>query len=219
MMYSWGSTRQFSRIIQFRPLALKLGIYGFYDVRNKNILMKKSWNVELRVYMSIFPKTSNWFPDLEIPVIRFFRRRKHEGSCAHLRVWRSIFSKFQFTRSKLKLVVSGFETSGSRINRWEIELNVEMAKLKFFWKSTCRPSILHRRNFSLPNSCSAGFKTPKYQFWAISIFLGKFSGFFQTDPYTLKGWPEDFFFSKKSCTILKNLFCPNFSCLSAIQTK
>ena len=135
-MYSWGSTRQFSRIIQFRPLALKLGIYGFYDVRNKNILMKKSWNVELRVYMSIFPKTSNWFPwpwnsgyqGFQTSGTRIWPWKissvNTKRSCAHLRVWRSIFSKFQFTLSKLKLGVSGFETSGSRISRWEIELNV-----------------------------------------------------------------------------------------------
>ena len=60
------------------------------------------------------------------------------------------------------------------------------------------------------------FKTPCNQFWGISYFLEKISGFFKQTPTPLRVHLRDFF-SKQSCTIPKNLYCPSCGLLSALQ--
>ena len=93
------------------------------------------------------------------------------------------------------------------------------SKFEYFRKLACRPSVIYRVNwdpqfymvgfFSLPNSCSAGFKTPKNQFWAISIFFGKFVGFvFKQTPTPLM-----IFFLKKILSYWKTYFAQ----VSAVQ--
>ena len=53
----------------------------------------------------------------------------------------------------------------------------QRTNLKFSQKSTSRPSGWPRSNFLMPDSCSAGAKTPKTSFWGIFIILGKKSFF------------------------------------------
>ena len=66
---------------------LEIGYTWFFDVRNIKIVMKSSYNQELRVYMAMknfldkhqgvywsnFPSISIWLNDLEIRYIRGFR--------------------------------------------------------------------------------------------------------------------------------------------------
>ena len=92
----------------------------------------------------------------------------------------------------------------------------QRAKLIFSWNSTCGHSVLHGRNFLLPNSCSAVHEASRNHFWGISIFWEKSD--LQTDSYFLRGLSDDIF-SKQTGSILKNLLCQSFSCLSALQKK
>ena len=48
---------------------------------------------------------------------------------------------------------------------------------KFSKKSTCIPSIVHRRDFSFPDPCSGGLKTLMRWIWLIFINIEKFLGF------------------------------------------
>ena len=80
------------------------------------------------------------------------------------------------------------------------QLQSQREKLILPWKSTLGPSMIHRRNFSLSNSGSTGFNTPKKTPSSLKVHLRKF-------------------FSRKSYTIVKNLFCLSFSCLSSLHKK
>ena len=65
-------------------------------------------------------------------------------------------------------------------------------------------TILHCRNFSLSNSCSAGLQKLQNKCWGISIFGNFFELFYTTLSVHLR-----IFFQENSCTTLKNIFSPS----------
>ena len=57
-MYSRGPMRRFFKKLQICPRTLKLGMWGFSDVRNTNMAIKNSPSILLRVCRSIFQELS-----------------------------------------------------------------------------------------------------------------------------------------------------------------
>ena len=99
----------------------------------------------------------------------------------------------------------------NKINR--VNLGIRLYKNCYIWLPRVNSLI-----FALPNSCSAGFKTPRTDF-GVFLFFGKiFKFFFSNRPLHPKGFIWGIF-SQKSCITVINLFCSSFSCLSVLQEK
>ena len=82
--------------------------------------------------------------------------------------------------------------------------------MKIFRKSTCRPSILHRRHFSLPNSCSAGSKILRTNFGPFLYFWEIFRVFSNRPLHPLRVHLRIFFLKKKIVRHTEKPFLPKF---------
>ena len=97
-MYNWGSTCRFSEIYKFRPLTLILGIQGFFNVRNTNLVIKNhmmySWGSTRR-----FSRIIQFRPlALKLGIYGFYDVRNKnilmkKSWNVELRVYMSIFPK------------------------------------------------------------------------------------------------------------------------------
>ena len=83
-------------------------------------------------------------------------------------------------------------------------LKTKTAILKFFWKSTCRPSvvIVHRWDFSWPDSCSGGLKVNRGWFERFLLKLIFFGIFCQHPSTALR--KHNSYFSLEKHSVLKN---------------
>ena len=137
-MYNWGSTRQFSGIFKFRPSTLKLGIHEFFNENRR---------VDPQLYIIWFFITKFVFLTLKTLVYAISRSMVEIYIFLKIGMWTLSYTSWDVFYHFFRVPdIKNPQITNFKFNR---------QSWFFFWKSTSRPSILHRRNFLLSNSCSA----------------------------------------------------------------
>ena len=121
---TWGSTCRFLWFFSNLAFDLEIRFNGVLDMENTNIAIKKSYDVLLRVYTSIFVNFSNLPFDLEIGFNGVFRHGEHEYRNKNRMMYswgstRRFLEKIQNCPSTLKLSMWGFKVSGTPIWPWK----------------------------------------------------------------------------------------------------